>query len=127
MEQNTNEYGKIFPLSEAVHLFGEVKTTFPVNSKELLTLCSKTESIIMFGVENASLFIAGKGRNVLQPAGGTLSPELIMRVFRILKVEELLKLGNSEITEIELRNEVLDLKNGELILELGMPCPPYCD
>ncbi|MCK9426399.1 MAG: hypothetical protein M0Q21_10205 [Ignavibacteriaceae bacterium] len=126
MEQNTNEYGKIFSLSEAVHLFGEVKISFPVNSKELLTHCSKTESVIMFGVENATLFIAGKGRNILQPAGVTLSPEFAMRVFQILKVEELLKLGNSEITEIELRDEVLDLKNGEFILELGMPCPPYC-
>jgi len=127
MEQNTNEYGKIFSLSDVVHLFGGVKTSFPVNSKELLTLCSKTDSVIMFGVENATLFIAGKGRNVLQPVGGTLFPEFIMRVFQILKVEELLKLGNSEITEIELRDEVLDLKNGEFILELGTPCPPYCD
>ncbi|MFA4924885.1 MAG: hypothetical protein WC557_11885 [Ignavibacteriaceae bacterium] len=126
MAENTSEYGKIFPLSEGKNLFGEVKTSFSINSNELLNYCSKTESVIMFGVENATLCIAGSGRKILRPVDKTLPPEVVLRVFHIVKVKELIKLGENEITEIEIRGEVLDLKNGEFILELGLPCPPYC-
>ncbi len=50
----------------------------------------------------------------------------IMYVFKTEKVFELLYKGNGFGIGIQLRNNVITLEYGSVILELPTLCPPFC-
>lgn len=127
MASTTGQYGMIISLSEAMTLFGEVTKSFSVETKFLLECCSQTQTVLMFGEAENTLVIAGNNRMVLLPQGFQLAASIVMHTFDKNIINELLSLGGSQVTEIEFRSTVLDLKNGETVLEFGWPCPPYCD
>jgi len=56
----------------------------------------------------------------------TIEPTQVFRLFSTSKVLELIKQGGSDVTTIETRANVLTLNNGDIILELSLPCPPIC-
>lgn len=126
MAQNTNEYGKIVSVAEAANLFGQVATSYQLITTDLLDYCQKAGRVIMFAEENGELYIADTGRNILSTNTQPPSPDLVFHVYSVTKVNELLTLGKDQITIVEIRSDVVDLKNGEYVLEYGWPCPPYC-
>jgi len=126
MAQNTNEYGKIISATEGENLFGTVITSYQLNTNDLLGYCQNAGQLIMFAEENATLFIAGTGRRMLSTGDKAPSPELVFHVYSVSKVNELLTLGKEEVTVIEVRSDVVDLKNGAFILEFATLCPPFC-
>lgn len=126
MAQNTNEYGKIVSATDGENLFGAVITTYQLNTNDLLAYCQNAGRVIMFAEENAGLFVAGAGRIILSLNTATPSPDLIFHVYSVTKVNELITLGKDQITVVEIRSDVVDLKNGEYVLEYGSFCPPYC-
>ncbi len=126
MAQNTNEYGKIVSVAEAANLFSQVATSYQLITRDLLDYCQKAGRVIMFAEENGELYIAGTGRNILSTNTQPPSPDLVFHVYSVTKVNELITLGKDQITIVEIRSDVVDLKNGEFILEFGNPCPPYC-
>ncbi|MFA6980395.1 MAG: hypothetical protein WC209_13825 [Ignavibacteriaceae bacterium] len=126
MAQNTNEYGKIISATEGENLFGKVVTSYQLNTNDLLGYCQKAGRVIMFAEENAELYVAGSGRIILSLNTMTPSPDLVFHVYTAAKVNELITLGKDQITIVEIRSNVVDLKNGEFILEFSSPCPPYC-
>ncbi|MCK9209628.1 MAG: hypothetical protein M0P61_02205 [Ignavibacteriaceae bacterium] len=126
MAQNTNEYGKIISATEGENLFGKVVTSYKLNTNDLLGYCQKAGRVIMFAEENTELYVAGSGRNALSINKQISSTNLVFHVYSVTKVNELITLGKNEITVVEIRSDVVDLKNGEFILEFGMICPPFC-
>ncbi|MDP3149009.1 MAG: hypothetical protein Q8N83_07750 [Ignavibacteria bacterium] len=126
MAQNTNEYGKIVSATDGENLFGAVITSYQLNTNDLLAYCQKAGRVIMFAEENAELFVAGAGRIILSLNTKAPSPDLVFHVYTVTKVNELITLGKDQITVVEIRNNVVDLKNGEFILEFSEPCPPNC-
>ena len=126
MAQNTNEYGKIVSVAEAAILFGQVVTLYQLITIDLLDYCQNAGRVIMFAEENGELYIAGTGRNILSTNTQPPSPDLVFHVYSVTKVNELLTLGKDQITVVEFRSDVVDLKNGEFILEFSWPCPPFC-
>ena len=126
MAQNTNEYGKIISATEGENLFGQVVTSYQLNTNDLLGYCQTAGRVIMFAEENAELYVAGSGRIILSLNTMTPSPDLVFHVYTAAKVNELITLGKDQITIVEIRSNVVDLKNGEFILEFGMICPPFC-
>ncbi len=127
MAQNTNEYGKIVYVAEAANLFGQVVTSYQLNTNDLLGYCQTAGRVIMFAEENGELYVAGTGRNILSTNTQPPSPDLVFHVYTVTKANELLTLGKDQITVVEIRSDVVDLKNGEFILEFGMFCPPFCN
>jgi len=126
MAQNTNEYGKIISATEGENLFGKVVTSYQLNTNDLLGYCQKAGRVIMFAEENAELYAAGSGRIILSLNTMTPSPDLVFHVYSVTKVNELITLGKDQITIVEIRSNVVDLKNGEFILEFAELCPPFC-
>ncbi len=126
MAQNTNEYGKIISVAEAANLFGQVVTSYQLITTDLLNYCQKAGRVIMFAEENAELYVAGSGRIILSLNTKAPSPDLVFHVYSVTKVNELLTLGKDQITIVEIRSDVVDLKNGAFILEFGVLCPPFC-
>ena len=126
MAQDTDEYGKIISATEGEKLFGNVIASHEIIINDLLAYCQKAGSVIMFAEENGELFVAGRGRKILSFNQKQPSQDLIFHVYSVSKVDELLTLGKDEFTVVEIRSDVIDLKNGEFILEYGFPCPPYC-
>lgn len=126
MAQNTNEYGKIVSVAEAANLFGQVATSYQLITTDLLDYCQKAGRVIMFAEEKGELFVAGAGRIILSVNTVMPSPDLVFHVYSVTKVNELLTLGKDQITIVEIRSDVVDLKNGEFILEYSSLCPPLC-
>lgn len=126
MAQNTNEYGNIVSATDGESLFGAVINSYQLNTNDLLGYCQKAGRVIMFAEENGELYIAGPGRTTLSTNTQPPSPDLIFHVYSVTKVNELITLGNDQFTIVEIRSDVVDLKNGEYILEYSWPCPPYC-
>lgn len=124
--QNTNEYGKIISATEGENLFRTVITSYQLNTNDLLGYCQNAGRVIMFAEENAELYVAGSGRIILSLNNQAPSPDLVFHVYTVAKVNELITLGKNEITVVEIRSDVVDLKNGEFVLEFGALCPPYC-
>ena len=126
MAQNTNEYGKIVSANDGDNLFGAVIASYQLNTNDLLAYCQKAGRVIMFAEENGELYIAGTGRTTLSTNTQHPSPNLVFHVYSVTKVNELITLGKDQITVVEIRSDVVDLKNGEFILEFSSPCPPFC-
>jgi len=126
MAQTSNEYGKIVSVTEGENLFGTVITSHQLNTSDLLGYCQKAGRVIMFAEENGELYVAGTGRIFLSLNTKAPSPDLVFHVYTVTKVNELITLGKNEITFVEIRSDVVDLKNGEFILEFAEICPPYC-
>ncbi|MFA6597560.1 MAG: hypothetical protein WCS69_07545 [Ignavibacteriaceae bacterium] len=126
MAQNTNEYGKIISATEGENLFGEIISSYKLSSEELLSYSQNAGQLIMFAEENDELFVAGSGRVILSLNTKAPSQDLVFHVYSVSKVNELLTLGKEEVMVVEVRSDVVDLKNGEFILEFALLCPPYC-
>ena len=126
MAPDISEYGKIISATEGENLFGKVVTSYQLNTNDLLGYCQKAGRVIMFAEENDELFVAGSGRVILSLNTKAPSQDLVFHVYSVSKVNELLTLGNEEVMVVEIRSNVIDLKNGEFILEFAEKCPPIC-
>jgi len=126
MAQNPIEYGRIISATEGETLFGKVVSSYQLGSTELLGYIQNAGNLIMFAEENAELYVAGTGRKILSSNVQPPSPDLVFNVFNVSKVDELLALGGNTQTDVQIRTDVLDLRNGAFMLEFGTPCPPYC-
>ncbi len=118
--------GKIFSSSKADKLFGNIKASIPIETVKLYNFCSITSEKLMFKVKNNYAVILNNKRKVLSPEGEIISPDEVFIVFTTNKIEELISEGKAATTQIQQREEVLSMQNNDLVLEAGLPCPPYC-
>lgn len=118
--------GKIISKQAADELFGEVLISKEIPTSTLLSLTENSVEIIMFKIIENDVYILGKHRKVLLPAGNTVNETDIFSVYSTDIVRELLHKGNMPTTIIEQRNDVLTLTNGNYTLEFSIKCPPIC-
>ncbi len=122
----TLSQGMIISKENADELFGQVIVSIQIPSTELNTFATQSSDVLMFNILNNELYILDNKRNTLKPLGVTVNSTETFSVYSVEIVKKLLTDGNSTITYIEKRNEVLTMTNGIFTLEYSSFCPPYC-
>ncbi|NMC77712.1 MAG: hypothetical protein GYA60_10550 [Candidatus Methanofastidiosa archaeon] len=118
--------GQIFSSTEADNLFGYINASVQIETAILSNFCSISSGKLMFKVKNNYPVILDNKRQVLFPEGEIISPDEVFIMFTTNKVEELISEGKAATTQLQQREEVLSIQNGNFVLEIGLPCPPYC-
>lgn len=121
------EIGKIFTSTEADSLYGKVIESYTMNADSLIKILKETKDKIMFRVQDKKAIIAGNNRSILYPNGSSITDKEVLRVYSINKVLELIASGRKDVVVIQLREATTTIENGNLVLERGFPCPPYCE
>ncbi len=88
---------------------------------------SQTNNLFMFRFEGDNLIILGDNRTFIYSKSSYTENKEVFRVFSKSKVIELLNLSKVNNCFMEQREEVLTITSGNLTLELGDCCPPFCD
>ena len=123
----TKEIGKIFTDAEADSLYGKVIESYTMSSDSLLSLLKETGDKVMFRLKDNKVVIAGNNRIVLYPKGAKVTNDEELRVYSTSKVLELLASGRSDEVVVQFREVTTTLGSGNLVLEHGYPCPPFCE
>ena len=118
--------GKLYSKSDADNIYGPVLNSASINTSDLQTMLLKTQNYIMFSLVNGSPEILDNNRNSLYPTNLIVSSSQVFSLFSVSIVQELLTKGGSSLTTIENRQKTLTLTNGEITLEMGQLCPPFC-
>jgi len=126
MSINVYSQGKIISKEEANKLFGAVLVSKEIPTSTLKLLVNQSSKVIMFSFIKNDVYILGDNRKVLLPAGLSVSSSEVFHVYSASIVQELLNNGNTSVTYIEQRKEVLTITNGDLTLEYALICPPLC-
>ena len=126
MSINVYSQGKILNKEEANKLFGAVLVSKEIPTSTLKALVNQSSKVIMFNIINNDSYILGDNRKVLLPAGFSVSNSEVFHVYSTSIIQELLNNGNTPVTYIEQRKEVLTITNGDLTLEYALICPPFC-
>ena len=119
-------YGEIFTSAEANEKFGPVLISVTLSTSYLKQLLNKTDKYIMFKVVEDKAIILDNNRNLLHPTVKIINPTDVFKVFSISVVNELLSSGLNANVFIEQRNSVLSVSSGDLTMEVGVLCPPWC-
>ncbi|QQS36963.1 MAG: hypothetical protein IPM56_03130 [Ignavibacteriales bacterium] len=122
----TLSQGKIISKEKADELFGQVLVSIQIPSTELNAFATQSSDVLMFKILNNELYILDNKRKTLKPLGVTVNSTDTFSVYSVEIVKKLLIDGNSTITYIEKRNEVLTMTNGIFTLEYSADCPPFC-
>ena len=123
--------GKIFKVEEANALFGKVTSKRIINTSFLKRVLKKADHYVRLKLNNKFLTIfedtkdmdAFNSRFSVTAITADDSPEHLISVET---VDELITLGGSETTTIEMRGDVLTVTNGAYTLEMTVGCPPWC-
>ena len=127
MSINVYSQGKILSKEEANELFGTVLVSKEMPASSLKAFVGQSSKVIMFNIINNDVYILDDSRKVLLPSGFSVSSSEVFHVYSTLIVQELLDNGNTPVTYIEQRKEVLTITNGDLTLEYALICPPFCN
>jgi hypothetical protein len=118
--------GKIISKEDAEQLFGPVRISKEIPTENLKQYITRSVDVVMFKIMNNDLYILDNKRNALLPDGITINNAEVFSMYSISVVQELISNGNSTITYIEKRKEVLTITNGNYTLEYAYLCPPFC-
>lgn len=116
--------GKIFDRGIADQEFGNVISFIEIESADIDSLLQNLGTYIMVNIDNGKIRIIDSERKSI--LGQSNSNEEVFYKFSTSKVEELINIGQKEITFVEMRPNTLTLTNGDFTLEMSLPCPPFC-
>ncbi len=120
--------GKLYTKADADQIYGPVLQSVTISTSDLSSLTAKTPNYIMFNIINGQLYILNSSRVVLSGPVTAVSSSQVFRYFSTSIVNQCLQQGQASTTTVELRtNSVLTVTNGDVTLEMGSPCPPYCN
>ena len=118
--------GKILSKENADQLFGTVLVSVEIPTSNLKMYTNQSLNVIMFKIMNNDLYILDNNRKVLLPDGYVVKSTEVFSLYSIEIVQQLLNDGNSSITYVEKRKDVLTITNGYFTLEYSVLCPPIC-
>lgn len=119
--------GEVFTKADATAIFGDVTVSKSIATSDLQTLLKKTDTYILFNIIDDGLVILDNKRAAMYPEGAAIPAEQKFKLFSVTKVDELIEKGAAENVNVELRDCILTVSNGEYVLELGTYCPPWCE
>ena len=119
-------YGEIFTSAEADQMFGPVLKSVTLPSSSLKELLNQTDKYIMFKVVEDEAFMLDNNRNLLHPMAKNINPSDVFTVFSVSVIYELLSSNRNAKVFIEQRSSVLSISSGDLTMEVGALCPPFC-
>jgi hypothetical protein len=120
--------GTIFSREDADKQFGLPILSLEIKNEIIYDCLSKSTGFVMFNIMDNAVCILDNKRNTLLPAGKSVKPEVVFKTFDIEIVNKLIASGNLPVTFIESRaDNVISLTNGNFTLEVGLPCPPWCN
>ena len=126
--QTATVVGKIISKTDADQLFGPVLQSVSISSAELQNLAQKTPDHILFNFINGQLVILnGTRATALYGSTASVSPSTTFHLYSTSQLLQLIKLGQSATTNVELRKNVLSITNGSETLEYATICPPNCN
>jgi hypothetical protein len=118
--------GQLFTKEDANQRFGPVLKSIDLPVSAFTGLTNQTSNHLMFRIQgNQPIVLDGK-RNVLYPAGTVVNPQEVFTVYNISVINELLSNNSGEFISIEQRKDVLSISFGEMTMEVGTLCPPFC-
>jgi hypothetical protein len=118
--------GQLFTKEEANERFGPVLQQYTMQMDTFNEFLDKSSDKLMFKIADNQVFILDGNRNVLYPEGIQISKEEIFTVYGINVINELFSKGGSNEIQIEQRRDVLSITVGEVTMEVGALCPPFC-
>lgn len=119
--------GRIIGKEEASKEFGSVTESIKINSNEILNIAKSFDGYyFLINIFEGKLVLANILRTKIYPAETELKKDEILIKYSKKLLYELIELGGSIITEVQLRGEVICIENGAYVLEYGAKCPPYC-
>ena len=125
--QSTTEVGKLYTKANADQLYGKVIESVAIDSKLLKKIVDNAGKYVMFYFKNGKLKIFNEKRSEIYPnEGATVDSNEPLRLFSASKVNELLSSGKSDVTTVEIRQDVLTVTSGMTTLEFAILCPPNC-
>jgi hypothetical protein len=119
-------YGKLYSKDQANVLFGTVSSSVQINNSDIQSAINRTKNVLMFKIVNGIVYILDNKRNVLSPAGSSVSSSEPFHMFSVSLINELLDKGKSTFNTVEFRGDVLSITNGNFTLEFSTLCPPFC-
>ena len=134
----TEEVGKIFPLQEAVLLFGNVAQERIIPIESFKFFVAQTDKFFYARLDSKNVYIAGDNLKPIYPIvqpetaynsfSKTGNDQPVFHKFSKTKVLELIKLyPDARDVKVQNRKEVLTLQIESSVLEMSYPCPPYCE
>lgn len=125
--QSTNEVGKLYTKAKADQIYGKVIESVSLDSKLLKKIVDKAGKYVMFYFKNGTLRIFNEKRSEIFPnEGAAIDSNEPLRFFSTSKVNELLSSGKSDVTTVEVRQDILTVTSGMTTLEFAILCPPFC-
>jgi len=118
--------GKLFTKSVADQKYGPVVTSVEFPTKNLTELLNESDNYIMFKIVDNSVIIINQDRNVLYPEGAKIEPDAVFTMYSKSVVEDLISVGDNETVNFQQRDEVLTVTVGNVTMEVGAWCPPWC-
>ncbi len=123
----SEQAGILYSIEEANEKFGRVISSTNLSVSELNTLINQTSNYIMFKLVDEEVIVLNNERVAIYPAGYPVQEQAVFTLYSSSIINELIAQELVTEVSIEQRAEVISLTCGNLTLETGTPCPPYCD
>jgi len=121
------EIGKLFSADEANEKFGKVIESVKVETSSVKDWINSTNDKIMFNLKGESFTVLGDSRELVYSTSRYSETNNKFHMYSKSKLIELVNKGGESTTYLENRNSVFSMRNGNVVLESAMPCPPYCN
>lgn len=120
------EVGKLFAADDAQRLFGKVTNERIIPISEFKSYLNSTDKYLYINFDERNCHFVGDGFRPIYPFNQKSFS--IYHKFSKVKILELLNRNPfSEKIFIQMRSDILTLQIGNDVLELSLPCPPYCE
>ncbi|MBA4405754.1 hypothetical protein C0389_00610 [bacterium] len=119
--------GKIFSKNEANTLFGPVIESKSITVTDLTNVLSQTNQYVMFLIKDGRIAIKVDSGQLISDGAVNINPTDVFYKFSKSIVKDLLYFSTLGIVNVERRESVFTLTTGDVTLENGLPCPPFCD
>ena len=119
--------GQLFSREAANDKFGPVLKSVDLPISTFLIFTNQANNNhLMFRIQGNQVIILDGKRNVLYPAGTVVNSQDVFTMYNISVINELLSNNSGEFITIEQRKDVLSISFGDMTMEIGTPCPPFC-
>ncbi len=119
--------GELFTREAANQRFGPVLKSVNLPISTFLIFTNQVNNNqLMFRIQNNQVIILDGKRNVLYPSGIIINSQDVFTAYNISVINELLLNNSGEYITIEQRRDVLSISFGDMTMEVGSVCPPFC-